>query len=143
MATLSDDISGRFLDILKGLTWPQSVSIIRAGDNGDDRGAYIIVLDVADAGGYDNIPGGILENATCSVALLSHTTDDPDGSKSEALKLVLSTALWGLQTTVGTDPVGEWIIRYISPWKEQPISLDGAYRRTQLSANFILQNKNY
>ena len=141
MATLPDTISSKFLEVLKAIQDLSNVSIIRAGDNSEDRGPYIIVLDVTDEGGYDGIPGGILENARCSVALLAHTTDDPSGTVTDTIKSTLSSALWSLQSTVGSEPIGDWIIRYISPWTEGPISLDGSYRRIQFQASLILQNK--
>ena len=138
--TLADTISDWLIADLKAQTALAGADVIRAGDNSADRGPYIVVVDTSDEGGYDGIPGNLLENARVAVAVLTHTTDDPDGSQAAALKSAVSAALWAMQETYEAQESPEWYVRYVSPWHEGPVAMDGAYRRVQFTANLICQN---
>lgn len=139
MAGLSDTISAYFIDQLKAIPALSEVSIIRNGDESEERGAYICIVDCQDGGNHLGIPGRFLVDATLAIALFTHVTDDASGEKTEDFREAIEGYLYSFQ--LPAEPVGEWYIRYLEP-SGSGITLDGNYRKISWQSKMILQNIN-
>lgn len=124
-----------------GFARPIPVTQIRSvlDISGEPKDACGVIVAATNEGDHNGVnTGGILIDIAPRIIAFSHINEDPDGGICNALVSDIRTAINSIQYTLDG-----WKVAWNGSWRTGETTMDGSYRRIELSATLPLVKIQY
>ncbi len=104
--------------------------------SGEPRGTASVIVSCADQGGHAGMRERILVDCRATVSVMTHLDEDLAGTLSDEILNAIIPVIQSL-----TPSIEGWAVRHVTPWQASEPTSDGAFRITELTANYYTQSQ--